>query len=230
MATFAALDKRMMRDVDRLHNYLWHAEEKIDGPKLLADLASEARDLDALLKGGGTLRRHASAIVHDTAKDKGRYGPALFELLTDSYNLAAAAAHVRKRDYKGAAEHVVRVVESNSIGTCAEIDAFSLVEAWEGGKIDFEEYAGRLADALQAKGVTGAGQYKRMLLVARTFGKEWDARAPKEQQAFAARAAVEAGAWCAIATRSIRETATGKSPRVPVRDFAAVVQKIVAGL
>ena len=85
MATFAALDKRMMRDVDRLHNYLWHAEEKIDGPKLLADLASEARDLDALLKAGGTLRRHASAIAQDTANDKGRYGPALFELLTDSY-------------------------------------------------------------------------------------------------------------------------------------------------
>src|SRR3989304_2313966 len=106
MATFAALDKRMMRDVNRIHDYLWDSAVKIDGAKLLADLTREARELDALLKAGGPLRRHAESLARDTAKDKDRHGGALYELLYDTYNLAAAAAHVRKRDFKGAAEHV----------------------------------------------------------------------------------------------------------------------------
>src|SRR3989304_5368313 len=156
MATFAALDKRMMRDVNRIHDYLWDSAVKIDGAKLLADLTREARELDALLKAGGTLRRHAESLARDTAKDKDRHGGALYALLYDTYNPAPPAA--------------------------------------------------------------------------RTFGKGWDARAPKEQQGLAARAALQAAAWCAVASRSISEAATGRPSRVPIRDFAAGGQKIAARL
>ena len=104
MASFAALDKRMMRDVNRIHDLLWHPGEKIDGEKLLADLEEEARELDLFLRAGGKLRRHARAIVRETRKDKESHGSALYELLYDVYNLSAATEHLRKGDYKGAAD------------------------------------------------------------------------------------------------------------------------------
>lgn len=227
---FASLDKRMRRDVDLIHDFLWHEPGKVDGEKLLRDLKQEARELDAFVGAGGKLRRHADALIAATREDKERHGGALYELLYDAYNLTAATEHVRKKDWKGAAEHVAWVVESDSIGTCVALDSFSLVQEWEGGKIDFDAYVGRVADLLQARGTADAGQYKRMLLVARTFGKEWNGEAPREVQALAARAAIEAAAWATVATRAIRSQALGRPPSVPLADYAAIVQKILRRL
>jgi len=230
MASFATLDKRMMRDVNRIHDYLWHSDQKIDGEKLLANLEAEARELDLFLRVGGKLRRHAGAIARATRKDKDRHGRTLYELLYDAYNLTAATEHVRKGDHKGGAEHASWVVESDSIGMCVAFDSFPLVGEWEGGKIDFETYAGRLADLIQGKGIPQAGQYKRAMLVARTFGKEWDGKAPREQQALAARTALEAAAWCTVAGRAIREAATGRPSSIPASDYSAIIRQIVSRL
>lgn len=230
MATFASLDKRMGRDVNQIHDFLWHPAWKGDGKRLLANLAKESAELDAFLRAGGNLRRHGERLARKAAAEKDRFGAALYELLYDAYHLTAATERLRTGDPKGAAEHAARVVESDSIGTCVALNSFPLVEEWEGGKIDFESYASRLADLLQAKGVSRAGQYKRMLLVARTFGKEWDASAPAGQQKLSARAAIEAAAWCAVAARAIRVEAVDGTPIVPVSDFAAIIEKIVARL
>ena len=230
MASFAALDKRMMRDVNRIHDFLWHPGEKIDGEKLLADLEEEARELDLFLRAGGKLRRHAKAIARSTRKDKESHGSALYELLYDVYNLSAATEHLRKGDYKGAAEHVSWVVESDSIGMCVAFDSFPLVTEWESGKINFEAYASRLADLIDGKGIPQAGQYKRAMLVVRTFGKDWDGKAPRAQQALAARTALEAGAWCTVAGRAIREAATDRPPAVPASDYSAIIGRIVSRL
>lgn len=229
MAGFSALDKRMKRDVNQIHDFLWHEGETIDGAKLLANLRREAQELDAFLGAGGKLRRNADTLVKATEADKEEYGGTLYELLYNTYNLAAASERIRRKDYRGAAEHASLVAESDSIGTCVALDSFPLVEAWEGGKIDFDEYASKLADALQAKGVSQAGQYKRLLLAIQTF-KEWDPSSPREAQALAARAAVEAAAWCPVAARAIRQEVTGRQPRVPLADYSAVVQKIVGRL
>ena len=230
MVAFASLDKRMMRDVNRIHDFLWHDAGMVDGARLLEDLRRESQDLDAFLGAGGKLRRHAWTLIAATREDKERHGGTLYELLYNTYNLTAATEHVRKKDPKGAAEHVAWVVESDSIGTCVALDRFSLVQEWEGGKIDFEAYASQLADLLQGKGVADAGQYKRLLLAARTFGKEWNAKAPPQVQGFAARAAIAAAAWATVATRSVRSTATGRAPGVPLADYSAVIQKIVSRL
>lgn len=230
MASFASLDKRMMRDVNRIHDFLWHPGGKIDGDKLLADLEGEARELDLFLRAGGKLRRNAGAMVAATRKDKDRHGADLYEFLYDVYNLTAATQHLGKGDSKGAAEHVAWVVESDSIGMGFAFDSFPLVTEWEGGKIDFETFAGRLADLIQKKGIPQAGQYKRTMLVARTFGKDWDAKAPREQQVLAARTAVEAAAWCTVAGRGIRETATGRPSSVPSSDYSAVLERILSRL
>lgn len=230
MAGFASLDKRMMRDVNRIHDFLWVPGWTGLGEALLANLEREGRELDEFLDAGGRLGKHARALVAGTRKDKERHGSPLYELLYDTYNLTAATEHVRKRDFKGAAEHASWVVESDSIGTCVALNAFPLVEEWEGGKIEFEVYASRLADLLQGKGVPGVGQYKRMLLSARTFGKEWSAKASEGQHVLAGRTAIEVAAWVSVASRSARSAAVGRAPQVPIRDYAAIVEKIVSRL
>ena len=227
---FASLDKRMMRDVNQIHDFLWDPSWAGDGKKLLADLEREGRELDAFLGAGGKLARHAKALVAMTRTDKERGGAALYELLFDTYNLTAATEHIRKKDHKGAAEHAAWVVESDSIGTCVALDWFPLVEEWEAGKIDFETYLGRLADLLEGKGVPQAGQYKRLLLATRTFGRSWDESASPGLQSLAARDAVASAAWCALASKTIRAKATGGKPAVPAEDFAAILQKITARL
>jgi len=230
MASFASLDKRMGKDVNQIHDWLWNPGWKGDAERLLADLAREARELDAYLGVHGKLRRHVEALIKAAQGDRERYGGTLYELLYNLYNLTAATERWRRKDYKAAGEHVAQVVESDSIGTCASLDSFPLVEEWESGKIDFETYASRLADLLQGKGIATAGQYKRVMLAARTFGKEWDGSAPKAQQALAARAAIEGAAWCTVATRTIREAATGRPLTVPLKDYAGIIQGIVGRL
>lgn len=227
MASFAALDRRMGKDVDQLHNFLWHPEWKGDGEKLMAKLVKDGRELDAFLRVGGKLRRHVDALLRAAREDKERRGPALFELLNNTYHLTAATERGRRKDYKRAGEHALSVVESDSIGTCSILDSFILVEEWEAGKIDFRAYSKRLADVLQTKGSGTAGQFRRIMLAAWAFGKEWDAAAPKAQQAIAARAAVANAAWYTLATRTIRQDATGWPPAVPFKDYAAIVQAIV---
>src|SRR5206468_667648 len=80
----------------------------------------------------------------------------------------------RDKGYEGAGEHVAGAVESVSIGVCSSAGCFEFVEEWEGAKTDFETYAGKLADHLQAKGSSRAGEFKRHLVAARTFGKAFD--------------------------------------------------------
>lgn len=228
MATFRALDKRLYRDVGLLHDFLWQ-EWKGDPGKLRRDLLAEAREFDAFLGAGGKIRRHAEALERGIDKDKEGHGAALYELLSDTYNLTAATEHVRKKDYKGAAEHAAWAVESMSIGVCSAAGRFDIVEKWEHGGGGFEPFTGALADMLERKGVARAGEYKRLLLAVRNFGREWDASASPEQQALAARAAVASAAWCAVTTGLVRES-IGAPRKFSEKDYAAVVSRIVARL
>ncbi len=226
MASFASLDKRLSRDVGLIHDYLWQGW-KGDPGKLRADLRREARELDAFLGVRGKLRRPANALLD---KFDAKHGPSLYEFLYDTYNLTAATEHVRKGDYKGAAEHAAWAVESMSIGVCSAANRFDIVEKWgHGGETDYEQYTSAIADMLQGKGVARAGEYKRMLLVARTFGKQWDRGASKERQAVAARAAIAAAAWCGLTTSSIHG-ALRASRGFPQTDYAAVITRIVERL
>jgi hypothetical protein len=229
MATFARLDKRMMRDINQLHDFLWHSKGRIDGGKLFAGLEKDAREIDAILHAGGRLRRNAVTLLQAARGNKDRHGAALFEFLHGAYHLTAATEHVRKKDHKGAGEHAAWVVESDSIGTCSAAGAFEIVQEWEAGKIDFEAYTSKIADMLQQRGVPGGGQYRRMLLAARTLGKDWDRTLPKGGQAVAGCAAVVAAAWCTVATGAVR-AALGRPRAVPEAEYAEIVARIVARL
>src|SRR3989441_10534691 len=174
-------------------------------------------------------RREGSAGPHGAALDKSwkdpRAGESLFELLGHTYNLTAATDHlVRRRDPKGAGEHVAEAVESVSIGVCSNAGCFEFVQEWEGGKTDFETDAGKLAGHLQSKGVSHVGEFKRHLVAARTFGKDFDGSSPKEEQTLGARAAIANGLWVTLASTSIRK-AVGSPPMCAYGDFAAVFNK-----
>jgi hypothetical protein len=224
VAGFKALDKRLSRDEEALHDVLWHGS-KADPAKLRADIRKDLRELDSFLGAGGKLWRAADAL-DKTWGDPGA-GGSLFELLGHTYNLTAATEHLRTKDYKGAGEHVADAVESVSIGVCSNAGCFEFVEEWEGGKVNFEAYAGKLADHLHGKGISKAGEFKRHLIAARNFGKAFDATATKAEQALGAQAAIGNGLWVTLASTSIRK-AIGSPPKFAYEDFAVVLGKVAS--
>src|SRR2546427_9570890 len=223
MPGFGSLDKRLSKDGEALHDFLWH-DKKGGEAKLRANVRKDLSGLDTFLGAGGKLRRSASAL--DRTWGEQGAGESLFELLNHVYNLTAATDHLgRRRDPKGAGEHVADAVESVSIGVCSNAGCFELVQEWEGGKTDFETYAGKLADHLQRKGVARAGDFKRHLVAARNFGRTFDATAPASEQRLGARAAISNGLWATLVSVSIRKR-MGSPPRFSYEDFASVLERI----
>ena len=223
MAGFQALDKRLSADEQALHDVLWQGS-KADIAKLRSNIQRDLRGLDTFLNAGGKLRRMAAALDKEWG-DPGA-GESLFELLGHTYNLTAATDHLgRRKDPKGAGEHIADAVGSVSIGVCSNAGCFEFVQEWEAGKTDFETYAGKLADHLQSKGVFRAGEFKRQLVAARSFGKDFDATAPKAQHVLGARAAIANGLWVTFASTTIR-AAIGSPPKFSPDDFAAVLDRV----
>src|SRR6266571_5642797 len=227
MAAFQALDKRLRRDEQGLHDYLWH-DWKGDSKALLADIAKDARALDAFLAAGGKLRG-AADVLGRAVKEKGKEGAgeSLYELLSHAYQLTAATVHLGKGDAAGAADHLEDVMGSVTIGVCSNAGCFEYVTEWESKKVDFETYMGKLADFLQGKGVSRAGEWKRIVSAAYNLKRTFDPARPKEERALLARAGVLAACWATLASVAIR-TGLGSPPRFPPQDFGAVVRTIAA--
>ena len=209
--------------MNALHDFLW--QDKKDGEaKLRSEIQKDVRDLDTFLGASGKLRKSAAALDREWGQPGA--GESLFELVNHVYNLTAATDHLgRRKDPKGAGEHVTEAVESVSIGVCSGAGCFEYVQEWEGGKTDFETYAGKLADHLQSKGVFRAGEFKRQLVAARTFGKDFDPTASKAEQVLGARAAIANGLWVTFASTTIR-AAIGSPPKFSLDDFAAVLDRV----
>lgn len=227
MEDFATLDERMGHHLRQLHDYLWSPGWKGDEARLRTDLLQESRELDAFLGADGRLQKNSEAL--DKNWGRGPKGEALFELLHHAYTLTAATEKLRNGDYQAAAAHAADVAESVSIGICANAGCFPIVEEWESKSIDFETYASKLADALEAKGIERTQDIRHMLIVAQSLGKEWDKTASDEAKALAARAAIENTAWCAVAGVSIRE-ALGTAPATPYRDIPGLILHIASRL
>ena len=225
-ASFPTLDKRVARDTMALHDFLWQgAKER--GASLAPTLTKDARDADAFLRLGGLLRKNAESLAKGL-EDPGR-GESLFELLDHSWGLGAATVLASKKDYRSAADRTKEAVASSSIGVCANAGCFEFVQEWEGGKIDFDTYAGKLAAFLEPKGVLDAAQFKRMLTAVYNFGMNWNGAATRSEQALAARSSIEGGGWCLLTSVSIREL-LGAPPKFSSSDYARIVERIIARL
>ena len=220
--SFPALDRRVNRDPEALHDFLWHdrpEEEK----SLASSLERDARDIDTFLRLGGRVLRNATPPMADL-RTSGN-GESLFELLGHTWALGAATTLAARKDFRGAATRARHAVASASIGVCANAGCFEFVQEWEGGKIDFETYTRRLADFLEPKGVLNAGQFKRMLDVVYDAGMNWNAVATKPEQVLAGLASIQAAAWCLLFAVSIREL-LGAPPKFSSRDFGEIVERI----
>src|SRR5436309_15830494 len=98
---FAALDKRIIRDTETLHDFLWHGEKK-DETSLSAKLRKDGRAADAFLHLGGRLRKNAESLAQDlTSSGKGE---SMFELLEPSCAPAAAPVYRARGSNGGAAK------------------------------------------------------------------------------------------------------------------------------
>ncbi len=225
--SFATLDQRLLRDLRQLHDFLWDPLWTGNEERLRKDLLKGAASLDAFLKAGGRIRKHAAALTKPWSRE--HQGSALYELLDDVLGLTAATELVGKSKFREAVERAVAVIESTSIGVCTTAKCFEIVEEWEARKIDFETYTRRLADALAAKLVLQSDQFRRVLNAIHDLGSEWDVSASKTEQTLAARAATEGGAWCVIRSIAIR-TMLGEPPKVPEKDFGELLERIVQRL
>ena len=227
MAAFQSLDKRLRRDEQGLHDYLWHGW-KGDPNALLESVSRDARELDAFLDARGKLRRTAAALTKAIVREgKEGAGESLYELVSHSYQLTAATVHLEKGDPQGATDHLEDLMGSVTIGVCSNAGCFEYVTEWESKQIDFETYMGKLADFLQAKGVSRAGEWKRIVSAAYNLKRTLDPASPKEERALLARAGVLAACWATLASVTIR-TGLGSPPRFPPQEFGAVVRTIAA--
>lgn len=231
MTDFAALEKRMTRDVKALHGYLWVPDWRGDPDQLRSNLLEEAEELDAHLEAEGVLLRNVQDLTEEWGEEAWKQGPAsaLFELLHHTFGLAAATAMQARREYQGAAVHAADVAESVSIGLCSAAGCFPLVEEWEGGAIDAETYCRGLAKALREKGIERAGDFQRLWTAAVDLGRKWDWETTRERRALAARAAIANAAWCAVAGVEIRDR-LGAAPKTPYRELPGLLLRVAARL
>ena len=220
---FVTLDKRIIRDTEALHDFLWHGDKKQE-TSLSANLRKDARDADAFLHLGGRLRKNAESLAKDVSGSGN--GESLFELLEHSWGLAAATVLRSKGNYRGAADRAKAVIASASIGVCANAGCFEFVQEWEAGKIDFETYTRKLSGFLEPKGYMDSGQFQRLLNAVYEFGMNWNAVASKSEQALAARASIECAGWCLLTSVAIREL-LGVPPKFSTHDFADIIERIV---
>src|SRR5438046_10525858 len=100
-AGFSALDKRINRDTEALHDFLWHGEQKQE-KTLIRSLRNDARAADSFLHLGGRLLANADALARDL-KSSGN-GESLFELLSHPWGLGAAPVLSSKRSSTGSDE------------------------------------------------------------------------------------------------------------------------------
>lgn len=221
--SFPTLDKRIIRDMEALHDFLWMGK-KDNETSLVSSLLKDARDADVFLRLGGRLGRNAKPLA--AALQTAGNGESLFELLEHSWALGAATVLAAKKDYRAATTRAKDAISSASIGVCANAGCFEIVQEWERGKIDFEMYTKKLAEFLDPKGVLYAGQFKRMLDAVHDVGANWNAVASKSEQALAARASIQAAAWCLLTSVSIREL-LGAPPKFSSSDFGEIVDRIV---
>ncbi len=225
MATFSEIDKRLSEDGRQLHDFLWHPGWKGDSKRLIDNLVRDARDLDAFLKVGGKLSRAAETLARDLAIGKAEgAGEALFEMLSHAFYLTAATEDLKREDFESTSKRLRDVVGSVTIGVCANAGCFEYVQEWEGGKVDFDTYAGKLATFLQGKGVPGSADWARMAQAAYLVGVNLGSSFTLER-GLLARVGILNACWVTSASLSIRQ-AIGSSPGFSLEDYVAVLDTI----
>lgn len=213
MASYAASEQRLLEAVAQLDDYLWGGA-RVDERRLLRRLERGARDLDRHLKLRGRLARSVRSQTRRFRK--GTQGADLYTFLQAVARLSFAADRVGRRP-RDAAKAASELTVSLCIHLALVSGRTDLVRSFESGRTDFGEFSGRLADAIEERGVLRAGEFRRSANQAFDVGALWEGHAsPETRRVLATASVASAGFACVLfvdALRSLgryRETPYGR--------------------
>lgn len=221
MASAAILDRRVVKPVHDLHDYLWTGAKHDEG-KLLQRLGDAAKTLDRHL-GARVVSKAVRPLIRGF--DRRASGADLFTFLWSLGNLVVAA-EVRGRDPKEAIRRANEVVLSNSIHLAAASGRFDLVETFEGGKSDFDAFQASLAQALEDRGVLQAEEMRRLATAVYDRNATWRSDRPRDFQALALSAAIgDAALHSALLADALR--ALGRYRDAPYDGLVPALRRLV---
>jgi hypothetical protein len=176
VASYAAAEQELLEAVAQLDEYLWGGA-RVDERRLLARLERGSRYLDRHLRVRGRLERPVRTMTRRFRK--GTQGADLYTFLQAVVRLSFAADRVGRRP-REAAKAASEVAVSLCIHLASAANRGDLVRAFESGRSDFAEFSGKLADALEQRGVLRAGDFRRSANQAFDVGALWDGHASAE--------------------------------------------------
>jgi len=160
---FATLDRQVRAALRTLHNYLWMGE-KADVKKLREDFTAIGARWEAFLgKKSGVAKNVAARAVKLSRETE--QGGALYGFVSNFWYLTAATVHLRGKKYATAAAACCEAVDGPMIGLASGFDHHDWVDEKDAGRITYEEYAHRIADLLDGKGVKNVARFKRLATV-----------------------------------------------------------------
>ncbi len=215
----------MLEAVSQLDEYLW-AGARVDERRLLTRLERGARDLDRHLRLRGRLARSVRSQIRRFRR--GTQGADLYTFLQAVACLSFAADRVVRRP-----REAVKAASQTTVSLCIHLASASnradLVRAFESGHADFAEFSGKLADALEERGVLRAGEFRRAANQAFDLGALWDGHASAETKRILATASVaSAGFACVLFVDALR--AIGRYREMPYARLVPTVATILRRL
>ncbi len=225
MPAYADSERRLGKALKDLHACVWGGARP-DEKKLLEALRRGASDLDRHLGTRGRVERAVRPLLRTFHKLP--QGADLFTFLQAVAGLSYAADRIR-RNPKEAAKAASELGVSLTIHLAAASGAEALVEAFETGRQDFEEFSARLEDVLESRGVLRAGEFIRAVNLAFDIHAVWDARASTEVRRIMATTAIVSAAFaCTVFVEALR--ALGRFREGPYGRLVPLVAVILADL
>lgn len=225
MTSYAASERALAAAIKNLHDYLW-AGARIPESELLARLERGARDLDRHLGTRGRIERVVRSMTRKFRKVPD--GADLFTYLQAVAGLSYAADRVRRHP-KEAAKASSELAVSLTIHLAVAAGASALVESFESGREDFEEFSARVQGRLESRGVLRAAEFCRAADLAFDVHALWDAKASAGQKRIVVTASVTSAAFASVVLVDALQ-ALGRYREVPYGRLVPVVATIVERL
>ena len=159
-AAFAVLDKQVKTTLSTLHDYLWMGQ-KTDVAELKRDIVAVGTRMEGFLGKKSGFAKSVRALATNLSRDTEGSGT-LYSLISNFWYLTAATEHLAGKKYATAAARCFEVVDGPMIGFASALGHHDWVDERRSGKVSYEAYLKRVADAMEAKGAKSIGQLKRL--------------------------------------------------------------------
>ncbi len=215
----------MAAAIKDLHDYLWTGRRAKED-ELLGRLLRGAKDLDRHLGTRGRIERAIRPMTRRFRKTA--QGPDLFTFLQAVAGLAYAADRVRRQP-REAAKAASELAVSLSVHLASAAGAYDLVDKFEAGRHDFDEFSAKLQDALEARGVLRATEFGHAASLAFDVHALWNAKLAAGTKRILATVSVStAGFACVVFVDALRSL--GRYRETPYGRLVPVASAILEGL